>query len=70
MLFLLVRGDLRGASVLAGNKNAVHDALHAIAALGCIALAFWELATTGRADKVPFILKEASKLTSENYASK
>lgn len=54
----LVRDHLLAASVLAGNENAVHDALHAVAALGSTALAFRELGTAIRADKISLKILE------------
>lgn len=44
--------------MLAGNENAVHDALHAVAALGSTALAFRELGTAIRADKISLKILE------------
>jgi ATP-dependent protease HslVU (ClpYQ) peptidase subunit len=51
---LVVVGNLSVASVLAGNKDVVDDAIHDVAALGSGAVTFWELVAARRANGIPF----------------
>lgn len=50
---LVVVGNLPVASVLAGNKHIVDNAIHDVATLGSGAVTFWELVAARRANGIP-----------------